>query len=200
VLESELKALLIARRAGRRIDPAAKPVNRNDRVGVVVVSPVDVEVEPGSPLLDRSADVELNVPLLIGLLGELLRLARIEAIATKVRAYLALPVGVRAGDDFDLRAAGVVVVCRVVVLPDAIDRIWSRLGRRPPWKPFMKNVAPPGPASCESTSASSSGSSGSASISSCDSEKDDVLFDASGAVASFTCTSALKPSMCSVTT
>ena len=63
----------------------------------------------------------------------------------------------------------------------------------------MKNVAPPGPASCDSTSASSSGSSGSASISSCVSEIVDVLFDASGAVASLTATSALKPSIASVT-
>jgi hypothetical protein len=80
-----------------------------------------------------------------------------------------------------------------------IDWIWSRFGRRPPLKPFMKNVAPPGPAIAESASARSSGSSGSASISSCVSVVVDKVFDPSGALVSLTTTSCLNPSISSVT-
>ena len=131
------------------IQRCSELVDGDDRIRVVVVVAVGVEAERGPAGLDRTAERELDSPLLRRLLDHLLRLPRVELVAAPVRVHLAAPVRVRARHDVDLRAAGVVVVRRVVVLaePDRADLVAARQAaaleavheeRRPAWSGHLR--------------------------------------------------------------
>ena len=112
------------RRVGRATDVVAETVavfiEGDDGVGLVVAPAVEAEANRGLPLHHRSARAEIEIAVLFGRFRSRECVAGVHRVAAVVEAAVAAPLlHVRAGDDLDLRPAGVVVVGRKRIAAEA---------------------------------------------------------------------------------